>query len=60
MKEKIIKTPADPRYTIKEIVDPIYISRDQLECMRYIPDDIRSRLVIVDFIKEEETDGQTN
>ena len=54
MKEKIIKTPADSRYTINEIVDPIYISREQLEDMRYIPDNVRRRLVIVDFIKEEE------
>ena len=54
MKEKIIKTPEDSRYTINEIVDPIYISRDQFECMMYIPDEYRCRLIIVDFIKEEE------
>lgn len=54
MKENIVKTPADPRYTIQEIVDPIYISRDQFECMMYIPDEYRRRVIIVDFIKEEE------
>lgn len=54
MKEKIIKTPVDSRYMINEIVDPIYISREQLEDMRYIPDNVRCRLVIVDFVKEEE------
>lgn len=55
MKERVIKTPAGPRYTIQEIVDPVYISRDQFECMNYIPDEYRRRLIIVDFIKEEMT-----
>jgi hypothetical protein len=54
MKTKAIFRPADSRYTIQGIVDPIYISRDQFECMAYIPDAYRRRLIIVDFIKEEE------
>lgn len=53
-KTKTVFRPADSRYTIQEIVDPIYISRDQFECMMYIPDEYRRRLIIVDFIKEEE------
>lgn len=55
MKTKDVFRPADSRYNLQEIVDPIYISRDQLECMAYIPDEYRRRLIVIDFIKEEET-----
>ncbi len=57
MKEKMIKTPVDPRCKdINSIVNPIYISSEQWKQMRYIPDDYRSRLVIVYFVKEEQAD----
>lgn len=54
MKTKDIFRPADSRYTIQEIVDPIYMSIEQYRDAYYIPDEYRRRLIIVDFIKEEE------
>ena len=59
MKTKTIFKPADPRLTIIEIVDPIYITREMWECsFHYIPLDQRSRIIIVDFIEEEETEDE--
>ena len=52
MKEKIIKTPADSRYTLEEIVDPIYMSIEQYRDAYYIPDNIRHRVVVVVFVEE--------
>lgn len=60
MRYKTVHTPADSRYTEREILDPIYISREQWECASYFPDHVRSRLIIVDFIEEEECNGETN
>ena len=55
MKTKTIFRPADARLTIAEIVDPIYMTRDQWECsFYYIPLDQRSRIIIVDFVEETE------
>lgn len=54
MKTKDILRPADPRYTIEEIVDPIYISIDQYKQAAYIPDNIRHRIIIVEFVEEED------
>ena len=53
MKEKIIKTPADSRSTLEEIVDPIYMSIEQYRDAYYIPDNIRHRVVVVEFVEED-------
>ena len=57
MKTKL--RPADSRYTLEEIVDPIYMSIEQYQCAYYIPDNIRHRIVIVEFV-EEDTNEQRN
>ena len=51
MKTKL--RPADPRWTINEIVDPIYMSIEQFRQSAYIPDNIRSRIIIVEFMEED-------
>lgn len=33
---------------------PIYISREQLESACYIPEEYRDRIIIVDFVEEED------
>ena len=38
---------------------PIYISRVQFEDAYYIPKEMQDRIIIVDFIKEEEDDTGT-
>jgi hypothetical protein len=53
MKTKAVFRPADSRYTIEEIVDPIYMSIDQFQTACYIPDNIRHRIIIVEFIEED-------
>ena len=55
-KTKIVERfrPADPRWTINEIVDPIYMSIEQFRQAAYIPDNIRSRIIIVEFVEEED------
>ena len=53
MKTKEVFRPADPRWTINEIVDPIYMSIEQYRQAAYIPDNIRSRLIIVEFVEED-------
>ena len=55
-KTKIVKRfrPADPRWTINEIVDPIYMSIEQFRQAAYIPDYLRSRIIIVEFVEEED------
>jgi hypothetical protein len=53
---KKIKTklrPADSRYTLEEIVDPIYMSIEQYRDAYYIPDNIKHRVVIVEFVEED-------
>ena len=52
---KIIHTKVDPRQEV--ILDPIYMTREQWETAVYIPLDIRSRIIIVDFIEENENDN---
>ena len=52
MKTKTVFRPADSRYTINEIVDPIYMSIEQYRQAVYIPDNIRSRIIIVEFVEE--------
>ena len=54
-KTKIVERfrPADPRWTINEIVDPIYMSIEQFRQAAYIPDNIRSRIIIVEFVEED-------
>ncbi len=47
-------TKADPRQDV--ILDPIYMTREQWECAAYIPDEYRSRIIIVDFVEEQEND----
>lgn len=54
MKTKEVFRPADPRYAINEIVDPIYMSIEQYRQAVYIPDDIRSRIIIVEFVEVED------
>ena len=56
MKTKL--RPADSRYTLEEIVDPIYMSIEQYRDAYYIPDNIRPRIVIVEFV--EEGNGTSN
>ena len=55
-KTKIVERfrPADPRWTIEEIVYPIYMSIEQFRQAAYIPDNIRSRIIIVEFVEEED------
>ena len=53
MKTKEVFRPADPRWTINEIVDPIYMSIEQYRDACYIPDNIRHRIVIVEFVEED-------
>ena len=33
---------------------PIYMSREQLESAYYIPEDYRDRIIVVDFVEEED------
>lgn len=54
MKTKEVFRPADPRWTIEEIVDPIYMSIDQFRQAVYIPDNIRSRIIIVEFVEVDD------
>jgi hypothetical protein len=51
---KTVFTPVDSRQGV--ILNPIYMTRDQLECVYYIPMEDRSRIIIVDFIEEEDND----
>ena len=51
MKTKFIKLT--PRATAEA---PIYMSREQLESAYYIPEEYRDRIIIVDFIEEEDND----
>ena len=53
MKTKTVFRPADPRWTINEIVDPIYMSIEQFRQAAYIPDYLRSRIIIVEFVEED-------
>ena len=55
MKTKL--RPADARYTIDEIVDPIYMSIEQYRDAYYIPDNIRHRVVIVEFVEVADDTG---
>ena len=50
MKTKL--RPADSRYTLEEIVDPIYMSIEQIRQAAYIPDYLRSRIIIVEFVED--------
>ena len=54
MKTKTVFRPADQRWAINEIVDPIYMSIEQFRQAAYIPDNIRSRIIIVEFVEEED------
>lgn len=52
---KAIYTKVDPRQDV--ILNPVYIAREQWECSFHnIPLDQRSRIIIVDFIEEEESE----
>ncbi len=48
---KTVFTKLTTRATTK---DPIYISRLQWESAAYIPDEVLNRIVIVDFMEEED------
>jgi hypothetical protein len=52
-KTKTVFRPADSRYTLEEVVDPIYMSLEQYRDACYIPDTIRHRVVIVEFVEED-------
>ena len=52
-KTKTVFKPADSRYALNEIVDPIYMSIEQYRDAYYIPDNIRPRVVIVEFVEED-------
>jgi hypothetical protein len=52
-KTKTVFRPADSRYTLEEVVDPIYISLEQYRDAYYIPDNIKHRVVIVEFVEED-------
>ena len=52
---KTVFTPVDSRQDV--IRNPIYMTRDQWECAYYIPIEDRSRIIIVDFVEE---DDETN
>ena len=54
MKTKEVFRPANPRYTLNEIVDPIYMSIDQFRQAVYIPDNIRSRIIVVEFVEVDD------
>ena len=52
---KTVFTKADQRQEV--ILDPVYMTREQWKCsFYYIPLEQRSRIIIVDFIEEEETE----
>jgi hypothetical protein len=51
MKTKL--RPADSRYTLEEIVDPVYMSIEQYRDACYIPDNIRHRIVIIEFLEDD-------
>lgn len=54
MKTKTVFDKVDKRQEI--ILDLIYMTREQWECsFHHIPLEQRSRIIIVDFIEEEET-----
>ena len=53
---KTVFIPVDSRQDV--ILNPIYMTRDQRECAYYISMEDRSRIIIVDFIEEE--DNETN
>jgi hypothetical protein len=48
---KVIHTKVDPRQEV--ILDPIYMTREMWEQATYIPLENISRIIIVDFIEEE-------
>lgn len=50
--KKTVFTKLDPRQEV--IPNPIYMTRDQWECAYYIPIEDRSRIIIVDFVEEED------
>jgi hypothetical protein len=54
MKTKEVFRPANSRYTIEEIVDPIYMSIEQFRAACYIPDEYRKRIIVVEFVEEED------
>ena len=54
MKTKEVFRPANSSLMLEEIVDPIYMSIDQYRQAAYIPDNIRSRIIIVEFVEEED------
>ena len=60
MKTKTIFKPADARLSIREIVDPVYMTREQWQygLALALPANIISRIIIVDFIEEEETEDE--
>lgn len=58
MKTKTICRLADPRWTIEEILDPIYMSIEQFHAAYYIPDGYRSRIIVVEFVEEETKYGK--
>ena len=49
---KTIFTKVSPRQEV--IADPIYMSRTQWEDAAYIPEEYRSRIIIVDFMEDED------
>lgn len=57
MKTKTVCRPDDVRLTLAEIVDPIYMSREQWETA-CTPIEYWRRIIIVDFIEEEETEDE--
>ena len=54
MKTKEVFRPANSSLTIEEIVDPIYMSIEQFRQAVYIPDNIRSRIIVVEFVEVDD------
>lgn len=49
---KDVFTPIDSRQTV--ILNPIYMSCEQFEDVAWIPEEVRSRIIIVDTVEEEQ------
>lgn len=47
---KDVFTPIDSRQAV--ILNPIYMSREQFEDVVWIPEEVRSRIIIVDAVEE--------
>lgn len=57
MKAKDVFRPANSRLILADIVNPIYMSREQWKTAA-IPMEYWRRIIIVDFIEEEKENGK--